>query len=173
MSRSVLITGGNRGIGLAIARHYLPDLKIEARGLSSPQLGYWYFDLLQVHYKDRPLLESRKLTLQLDMQRLWRNQIHIPELSAQSFLFDNTLIESTLAGGDPKWANYEMPLVSEDPQLWAMGIRLADMNAPFGEFLKKLSVDWHKSGKLIELEKKWGIKQNPFLVDMNKKLKGS
>jgi polar amino acid transport system substrate-binding protein len=90
-----------------------------------------------------------------------------------AFLFDNTLIESTLAGGDPKWANYEMPLVSEDPQLWAMGIRLADMNAPFGEFLKKLSVDWHKSGKLIELEKKWGIKQNPFLVDMNKKLKGS
>ena len=78
--------------GLAIARHYLPDLEIEARGLSSPQLGYWYFDLLQVHYKDRPLLESRKLTLQLDMQRLWRNQIHIPELSAQSFLFDNTLL---------------------------------------------------------------------------------
>jgi polar amino acid transport system substrate-binding protein len=90
-----------------------------------------------------------------------------------AFLFDNTLIESTLAGGDPKWADYEMPLVSEDPQLWAMGIRLADMKAPFGEFLRKLSVDWHKSGKLIELEKKWGIKQNPFLVEMNKKLKGS
>jgi polar amino acid transport system substrate-binding protein len=90
-----------------------------------------------------------------------------------AFLFDNTLIESTLSGGDPKWANYEMPLVSEDPQLWAMGVRLADLNAPFGEFLKKLSVDWHKSGKLLELEKKWGIKENPFLVDMNKKLKSS
>jgi polar amino acid transport system substrate-binding protein len=90
-----------------------------------------------------------------------------------AFLFDNTLIESTLAGGDPRWANYEMPLVTEDPQLWAMGIRLADMNAPFGEFLKKLSVDWHKSGKLLELEKKWGIKENPFLKEMNQKHKGS
>ena len=90
-----------------------------------------------------------------------------------AFLFDNTLIESTLAGGDPKWAGYEMPLPSEDPQLWAMGIRQADMNAPFGEFLKKTSVDWHKSGKLLELEKKWGIKENPYLKEMNAKLKGS
>jgi polar amino acid transport system substrate-binding protein len=90
-----------------------------------------------------------------------------------AFLFDNTLIESTLAGGDPKWAGYEMPLPSEDPQLWAMGIRQADMNAPFGEFLKKLSVEWHKTGKLLELEKKWGIKENPFLIEMNQKAKSS
>jgi polar amino acid transport system substrate-binding protein len=90
-----------------------------------------------------------------------------------AFLFDNTLIESTLAGGDPKWNGYEMPLPSEDPQLWAMGIRLADLNAPYGEFLKKLSIDWHKSGKLLELEKKWGIKENPYLKEMNQKLKNS
>ena len=90
-----------------------------------------------------------------------------------AFLFDNTLIESTLAGGDPKWASYEMPLPTEDPQLWAMGIRLADMNAPYGEFLKKLSVEWHKTGKLLELEKKWGIKENPYLTEMNQKHKGS
>jgi polar amino acid transport system substrate-binding protein len=90
-----------------------------------------------------------------------------------AFLFDNTLIESTLAGGDPKWNGYEMPLPTEDPQLWAMGIRLADMNAPYGEFLKKLSADWHKSGKLLELEKKWGIKENPYLKEMNQKHKGS
>ena len=90
-----------------------------------------------------------------------------------AFLFDNTLIVSTLAGGDPKWAGYEMPLPTEDPQLWAIGIRLADMNAPFGKFLKKLSVDWHKSGKLLELEKKWGIKESPFLIEMNQKAKSS
>jgi polar amino acid transport system substrate-binding protein len=90
-----------------------------------------------------------------------------------AFLFDNTLIESTLAGGDPKWNGYEMPLPSEDPQLWAIGIRQADMNAPFGEFLKKTSVEWHKTGKLLELEKKWGIKENPYLKEMNQKHKSS
>ena len=72
-----------------------------------------------------------------------------------AFLFDDTLIGSTLAASDPKWANYEMPFASEDPQLWALGVRLDDLNAPFGQMLKQLSLDWHKSGKLLELEKKW------------------
>lgn len=90
-----------------------------------------------------------------------------------AFLFDDTLINSTLAAGDPKWANYEMPLASEDPQLWAMGVRLADLDAPFGKLLKDLSVEWHKTGKLVELEKKWGIKSSPFLLEMQAKHKGS
>jgi polar amino acid transport system substrate-binding protein len=39
--------------------------------------------------------------------------------------------------------------------------------------MRKVSVDWHKSGKLVELEKKWGIKPSPFLAEMHKKYKGS
>ena len=75
------------------------------------------------------------------------------------------------SGGDPKWANYEMPLVSEDPQLWAIGVRLEDLDSGFGKLLKEMSVDWHKSGKLLALENKWGIKQSPYLIETNKKLK--
>ena len=90
-----------------------------------------------------------------------------------AFLFDDTLIVSTLSGGDAKWAGYEMPLVSEDPQLWAIGIRLEDMDGPFGKLVKEMSVDWHKSGKLLELETKWGIKQSPYLIETNKKLKAA
>jgi polar amino acid transport system substrate-binding protein len=90
-----------------------------------------------------------------------------------AFLFDDTLIVSTLTGGDPKWANYEMPLQSEDPQLWAIGVRLDDLNGPFGKFMKDLSTEWHKSGTLVYLVKKHGIKSSPFLQEMNKKLKGS
>jgi polar amino acid transport system substrate-binding protein len=90
-----------------------------------------------------------------------------------AFLFDDTLIVSTLSGGDPKWANYEMPLMSEDPQLWAIGVRLGDLDAPFGKLLKEMSLDWHKSGRLLELERKWGIKQSPYLIEQNRKLKSS
>ncbi|MBL8831524.1 MAG: transporter substrate-binding domain-containing protein [Rhodospirillales bacterium] len=90
-----------------------------------------------------------------------------------AFLFDDTLIVSTLSGGDAKWANYEMPLVSEDPQLWAIGVRLSDLNAPFGKLIKDMSVEWHKSGRLLELERKWGIKQSPYLIEQNRKLKSS
>jgi polar amino acid transport system substrate-binding protein len=90
-----------------------------------------------------------------------------------AFLFDDTLIVSTLSGGDAKWANYEMPLASEDPQLWAIGVRLSDLNAPFGKLIKDMSVEWHKSGRLLELERKWGIKQSPYLIEQNRKLKSS
>ncbi|MBI3506621.1 MAG: transporter substrate-binding domain-containing protein [Proteobacteria bacterium] len=90
-----------------------------------------------------------------------------------AFLFDDTLIVSTLSAGDPKWANYEMPLVSEDPQLWAIGVRLGDLDAPFGKLLKEMSIAWHKSGRLLELERKWGIKQSPYLIEQNRKLKSS
>jgi polar amino acid transport system substrate-binding protein len=90
-----------------------------------------------------------------------------------AFLFDDTLIVSTLSAGDPKWANYEMPLASEDPQLWAIGVRLGDLDAPFGKLLKEMSIDWHKSGRLLELERKWGIKQSPYLIEQNLKLKNS
>lgn len=89
------------------------------------------------------------------------------------FLFDDTLFVSTLAAGDPKWAEYEMPLVSEDPQLWAIGVRLDDLNGSFGKLLTEMSTDWHKSGKLLELEQKWGIKQSPYLIETNRKLKTS
>ena len=89
------------------------------------------------------------------------------------FLFDDTLIVSTLSAGDPRWQNYEMPLASEDPQAWAMGVRLDDLDAPFGAFLKKTSAEWHKAGTLVELERKWGIKPSPFLQDMHDKYKGS
>ncbi|MCP3469023.1 transporter substrate-binding domain-containing protein [Bradyrhizobium sp. CCGUVB1N3] len=88
-----------------------------------------------------------------------------------AFVFDDTLIVSTLAGGDPKWADYEMPLASEDPQLWAIGVRLDDLDGSFGKLLKEMSVEWHKSGKLLELETKWGIKQSPYLIETNKKFK--
>ena len=88
-----------------------------------------------------------------------------------AFLFDDTLIVSTLASGDPQWANYEMPLKSEDPQLWAIGVRLEDLNGPFGKLLGDMSTEWHKSGKLVELEKKWGIKSSPYLLETHQKLK--
>jgi polar amino acid transport system substrate-binding protein len=91
--------------------------------------------------------------------------------SCIAFVYDNTFIESTLAGGDPKWAAYEMPLVTEDEQSWSIAVPLPELNGPYGEFMKKTSIDWHRTGKLIELEKKWAIKPSPFLAEMHKKHK--
>jgi polar amino acid transport system substrate-binding protein len=84
-----------------------------------------------------------------------------------AFVYDDTFIQSTLAANDPQWADYEMPLASEDPQKWAIGIRLDDLKGPFGDFMKKTSEEWHRTGYLIDLEKKWGIKPSPYLQEMH------
>lgn len=88
-----------------------------------------------------------------------------------AFVYDNTFIESTLAGGDPKWANYEMPLVSEDFQAWAIAVPLKELDGPYGKFMRQAVTEWHANGTLLALEKKWGIKQTSFLVEMHNKYK--
>ena len=87
-----------------------------------------------------------------------------------AFLFDNTLIVSTLAGDPAKWGGYEMPLPSEDPQLWAIGVRQADLHAPFGQLVSGMCTEWLRSGHILALEKKWGIEPSPYLVEMQRKL---
>ncbi len=87
-----------------------------------------------------------------------------------AFLFDNTLIVSTLASDAAKWGGYEMPLVSEDPQLWAIGVRQTDLQAPFGKLLSEIGTGWLKDGRILALEKKWGIAPSPYLIEMQKKL---
>lgn len=87
-----------------------------------------------------------------------------------AFLFDNTLIVSTLASDPVKWGAYEMPVPSEDPQLWAIAVRQADLRGPFGMLLSEMSAGWLKSGRILELERKWQIEPSPYLVEMQKKL---
>ncbi len=87
-----------------------------------------------------------------------------------AFLFDDTFIVSTLSAHDPRWADYTMPLPSEDPQPWAIGVRLDDLDSPFGKLLHDMSVEWHKNGTLIDEEHKWGIAPSPFLQEMHQKL---
>ena len=89
-----------------------------------------------------------------------------------ALVYDNTWIESQIADGD-QWADYEMPLVTEDLQAWAVAVKLEELEGPWGDFMREVVTDWHSSGSLIELNSKWGIKDNPFLVEMHEKLKGS
>ena len=64
----------------------------------------------------------------------------IPEATAAlqnrncvAFLYDNTWIESQLAG-DPQWADYEMPLATEDLQVWAVAVALDELDGRLRRF---------------------------------------
>jgi polar amino acid transport system substrate-binding protein len=77
------------------------------------------------------------------------------------WLYDDTAFFERLA--DPKWAAFEMPLETILVEPWGIAVRLEERDGPWGQFVAKTITDWHRSGKLIELEKKWKIAPSAFL----------
>src|SRR5438270_9480804 len=90
------------------------------------------------------------------------------------WVYDDTAFAERLA--DPKWAGFEMtlPTILEEP--WGLAVALAERDRPWGKFMAEQLEDWHRTGKLIELEQKWNIPASAFLKKMHEeysKKKGS
>jgi polar amino acid transport system substrate-binding protein len=77
------------------------------------------------------------------------------------WLGDDTLFQEPLA--DPKWAGFEMPLETILTEPWGAAVRLEERDGPWGQFTAKTIADWHRTGKLIDTEKKWNISPSAFL----------
>ena len=71
--------------------------------------------------------------------------------------------------GLKQWADYAMVLPSIDPEPWGVGVRKDDTK--FTAYMSDVIKDWHKTGYLLEVEKKWGIPQSPYLVEQHDKYK--
>jgi len=84
-----------------------------------------------------------------------------------AWVYDDSSIMSDLSSGN--YDNYEMPLMSEDDNPWGLAVPLAEKDCIFGNFMSGLTFNMHQSGKLIELEKKWGIQATQYLQDQNKR----
>jgi polar amino acid transport system substrate-binding protein len=86
-----------------------------------------------------------------------------------AWVYDDSSIMADLASGD--WNDYEMPLNTEDDTPWGLAVPLEERESLFGRFMSGMIYEWHRSGRLIELEKKWGIQPTQYLMDMNAKFK--
>ncbi len=84
-----------------------------------------------------------------------------------AWVYDDSSIMSDLSSGN--WDDFEMPLSSEDDNPWGLAVPLAEKDCIFGNFMSGLTYNLHQSGKLMELEKKWGIQPTQYLQDKNKK----
>ena len=84
-----------------------------------------------------------------------------------AWVYDDSSIVSDLSSG--AWDEYEMPLESEDDTPWALAVPLEELDGVWGNFMSGMIYRWHASGRLIELEKKWGIQASPFLVRQREK----
>lgn len=85
------------------------------------------------------------------------------------FVYDDSSIMSDLSSGE--WDDYEMPLVTEDDNPWALAVPLEELNGIWGHFMSGMLYRWHSTGRLVELEKKWGIQSTEYLKNMQEQFK--
>ena len=85
------------------------------------------------------------------------------------FLSDDSSILVDLNSGD--WDDFEMPLPTEDDNPWALAVPVPEKDCIFGQFMSGMQYNWLRSGRLIELEAKWGIKPSAFLKDQKERMK--
>ncbi len=85
------------------------------------------------------------------------------------WVYDDSSIMADLASGE--WDGYEMPLNTEDDTPWALAVPVEELDGIWGNFMSGMTYNWHASGRLIELEKKWGIQPTQYLQDMHERMK--
>jgi len=52
-----------------------------------------------------------------------------------------------------------------------LAVKLEERDGPWGKFMAEMVEEWHRSGRLIELEKKWKIPASAYLKTMHEKYK--
>src|SRR5215813_12608516 len=85
------------------------------------------------------------------------------------WVYDDTAFLERLA--DPKWAAFEMPLETILDEPWGAAVKLEERNGPWGQLMTATITDWHRSGKLVDIEKKWNIPPSAFLKKMRTEIK--
>jgi polar amino acid transport system substrate-binding protein len=82
-------------------------------------------------------------------------------------VYDTTFFAGAMS--DAKWSDYAMVLPAIDPEPWGMGVRKEDTK--FSAWIGDVTKEWHKTGFVLDLEKKWGIPPSPFLLEQQTKFK--
>ena len=86
-----------------------------------------------------------------------------------AWVYDDTAFAERLA--DARWRDYAMPLETILEEPWGIAVKLEERDGPWGKFVAEQIADWHRSGRIIELEKKWNIPPSAFLKRMHEEAK--
>ncbi len=85
------------------------------------------------------------------------------------FVYDDSFIVSKL--GEEEWAgDFEMALPTIDDAPWGLAVALGE--DAFAQLMSEMITEWHKSGRILELETKHGVPNTPFAQKMHEQHKG-
>ena len=89
-----------------------------------------------------------------------------------AFIYDDVVLVWKKAQ-DKKFENFEVIPLPQWPVVpWGLAVKLEELNGPWGKFMSETVTDWLKSGKLLELEKKWVGENTAWLKQASEKAKG-
>lgn len=86
-----------------------------------------------------------------------------------AWVYDDSSIMSDLSSGN--YDTFEMPLNSEDDNPWGLAVHKDEEHCVFGRFMSGMQYNWHRSGRLVELEQKWGIQPTAYLQKQQDRFK--
>lgn len=72
--------------------------------------------------------------------------------------------------GEP-FADYRIAPLDFPPLPWAIAVPTGEKDGPFGKLVSETVTDWHRSGKLIALEKQWLGENTSWVIDQQKAVK--
>ncbi|MCB1354416.1 MAG: transporter substrate-binding domain-containing protein [Rhodobacteraceae bacterium] len=76
--------------------------------------------------------------------------------------FDDTVLAQTL--GDPQWADYHLATPSILSTPWAVAVQTGEGGRDLGRLVEEAVADWHRSGRIIALQARWGLPPSAFLA---------
>jgi len=84
-----------------------------------------------------------------------------------AFVYDDSAIVAKVA--EPGFEDYEMPLPTIDDAPWGLAVALGEDG--FAQLMSDMTVGWHESGRILELETEWGVANTPFAQAMHDEYK--
>lgn len=85
------------------------------------------------------------------------------------WIYDDTALVKLLQ--EPRWQNFKTPLHTVMVNPWAIAVQSTEQYSEFGLLISDAIIDWHRTGKLLELETKWGIPNSHFLLEQHQRWK--
>lgn len=114
---------------------------------------------------------NRALTVRygLDIVALYSNAVALAALRdgrCDALLYDDTAISIMLQ--EPRWSgNFEMALPPLYVAPWSVALHPAEAGGRLQARVSQALVDWHRSGHLLALERRWGIPPSAYTARMH------
>lgn len=81
------------------------------------------------------------------------------------WLYDDTAIAGELRA--PEWQGYKTPLPPALSSPWAIAAARGEEGANLAREIGDAVADWHRTGLLVELERRWGMAPSAFTTEAN------